>query len=76
MTPRPRSAASLFLYAALALGVAALFLATSTPLGHAQTQTPTFKIEASYSGLPESLRRRRGPVPGDSDLRRNYPRQM
>ena len=28
-------------------------LLTSTPPVHAQTQTPTFKIEASYAGLPE-----------------------
>ena len=53
MTRYPRAAALLLLHAAFALGLAALVLFASTTPVHAQTQTPTFKIEASYSGLPE-----------------------
>ena len=49
----PRAAAMLLLHSALALGLAALVLVASTPPVNAQTRTPTFKIEAFYSGLPQ-----------------------
>ena len=52
MTRYPRPAAYLFIIAATALGLAALILVSSTSPARAQTQTPTFKIEGSYSGLP------------------------
>ena len=52
MNRHPRAAAFLLLHAALALAAATLLLVASTPPAHAQTQTPTFKIEGSYAGLP------------------------
>ena len=53
MTRHPGAATLLLLQAGLTLGLAALVLVVSTPPAYAQTQTPTFKIEASYSGLPQ-----------------------
>ena len=53
MTRCPKPAASFLQPIAAALGLAALVLVASTPPAHAQSQTPTFKIEASYSGLPQ-----------------------
>ena len=53
MTLHARAAAFLLLLIASALGLAALVLVSSTPPAHAQTQTPTFKIESLYSGLPQ-----------------------
>ena len=53
MTHYPKAAVHLLYPIAAALGLAALILVGSTPPAHAQTQTPTFKIEASYSGLPQ-----------------------
>ena len=52
MNRHPRAAAFLLLHAALGLAAATLLLVASTPPAHAQTQTPTFKIEGSYAGLP------------------------
>ena len=52
MTRHPRAVALLLLHFALALGLAALLLLDSAPTAHAQTQTPKFKIEGFYSGLP------------------------
>ena len=52
MTRYPRAAVFLFLTVASALGLMALFIVASTPPAHAQTQTPSFKIEGSYAGLP------------------------
>ena len=51
--PLPQAVASRLNFVALALGLIMLVLAASTPPVHAQTQTPTFKIEASYSGRPQ-----------------------
>ena len=53
MTRHPRVAAFLLLHSALALGLTALVLFDSAPPVHAQTQTPVFKIDGFYSGLPE-----------------------
>ena len=52
VTRCPGTVVYLFLAAALTLGLAALLPLTSTHPALAQTQTPTFKIEGSYSGLP------------------------
>ena len=53
MTRFPKAIVYLLLPIAAALGLAALTLVVSGAPTHAQTQTPTFKIEASYSGLPQ-----------------------
>ena len=53
MTRFRKPASSALLYASLALGLAALVLAASSPPARAQTQTPTFKIDGFYSGLPQ-----------------------
>ena len=49
----PKAAALLILITAIALGLAALVLAAFTSPAQAQTQTPSFKIESLYSGLPK-----------------------
>ena len=53
MTGYPRAGTYLLLFAALALGLGALILVASTSPVQAQTQTPVFKIDGVYSGLPE-----------------------
>ena len=51
MNRYPKAVASRLNFVALALGLIMLVLAASTP--PVQAQTPTFKIEASYSGRPQ-----------------------
>ena len=53
MTRYPKPFAHLLHPVAAALGLAALILLVSGNTAHAQTPTPSFKIEASYSGLPQ-----------------------
>ena len=53
MTRYPKPVIRLLHPIAAVLGLAALVLLVSGSPAHAQTQTPTFKIEASYSGLPQ-----------------------
>ena len=53
MTRYPKPVARLLHPIAAVLGLTALILLVSGNPVHAQTQTPTFKIEASYSGLPQ-----------------------
>ena len=53
MTCYPKAAVHLLHLIAAALGLAALTLIGSAPPAQAQAQTPTFKIEGFYSGLPQ-----------------------
>ena len=53
MTRYPKAVVYLFLIAAAALGLAALILVVSGTPASAQTQTPVFKIDGFYSGLPQ-----------------------
>ncbi|MCY3938321.1 MAG: hypothetical protein OXG22_08215, partial [Chloroflexi bacterium] len=53
MTRFSKAVAYLVLTAALSLGLAAVVLVGSTPPARAQTQTPVFKIDGFYSGLPQ-----------------------
>ena len=53
MTRSSKVVGFLFFMAVLALGLAALVPVVFGPRAHAQTQTPTFKIDGLYSGLPQ-----------------------
>ena len=53
MTRLPKAIVYLLLPIAAALGLATLTLVVSGAPTHAQTQMPTFRIEARYSGLPQ-----------------------
>ena len=53
MTHYPKAAIHLLHSIVAALGLTALVLVGSAPPAQAQTQTPTFKIEGFYSGLPQ-----------------------